>query len=167
MNHIFKIVEISHLASDGSVIWSARDLLNTFHSSGEEFVLRAAFLGGKKNNAYIPVTYFFGLDNRTKVTVADTMQTIQSEPSDNGYRRATVPSFAQFEMQDKGGWVALSPALYFTATTKAWTEVRNVFVTDQSDASGYLIASVPLDKVYTLDAGQSLSLKVGIQLKGS
>jgi hypothetical protein len=168
MMHVFRIIELDHRDYRGMLLGSARNLLNTFHSSGEEFVLRAAFLGGKKDNAYIPVTYYFGLDDRKELKVSDTMQTVQdskSEPSGGGYRRSTVPSLAQFKMVDNSSWAALSPVVYFAATKK-WAEVRNIFVTDQPDYSGYLIASVMLDKTYTLDKGQSISMRVGIQLKG-
>jgi hypothetical protein len=77
---LLTILEIKHVSKDGKILWEAKNLCNTFHSQGEDFILRAVFLGGQANT-YIPEDYYFGLDNRATISVSDTIDLVtQSEP---------------------------------------------------------------------------------------
>ncbi len=164
-NGLLKILEIEHLDSAGNVIWSDKNLYNVFHSEGEEFVLRAVFVGGVANTI-IPVNYYFGLDNRTTPAIADTMLSLTSEPSTNGYGRIAVSSTNTFTVALTGSnFRADGPIVTFSASGGSWGPVKNLFLTDQIDGSGFLIASVPLSQTLILDTGEVVNMRMGLSLK--
>ena len=167
--NLLTVLEIKHIDKDGKILWEARNLHNTFHAEGEEFVLNAAFLGGPANT-YIPEYYFFGLDSRTSIDVADTMETINlsgSEPVGNGYSRQQVSSTGTFSLATDTGnhAMALSPIITFTATGGGtWGPVTNLFFTNKTDNSGSLIASVALNTSVIVYSGQGIHMRMGLAL---
>ena len=168
MKHVITILDIKHLSKDGEILWEAKDLFNTLHVVGEEYILKAVFTGGV-TNTYIPASYYFGLDNRATIAPADTMTTVSlnGEPSTSGYARASISSTGQFavSISGSGNNVATSPVVSFTASGGSFGPVRNMFLTDQTDNSGYLIASVPLTSQLTVSAGETIAARMGLVLK--
>ena len=163
---LLKIIEIKHVSADGKILWEAYNLPNTFHQTGETFLLSAVFTGGQ-TNIIIPANYYFGLDTRSNISVSDTMNTLQSlEPSGSGYFRQAVSSSKQFTMSvnDGGHSMAMSPILTFTATGGGWGPVSNLFLTDKFDNTGYLIASVPLNTAVSVAAGEGIHMRMSLAL---
>jgi hypothetical protein len=163
------VKEIQHKSSDGRVLWEDRNLHNLLHTSGEEFILKSLFVGGKDNNNFIPNNYYFGLDARSTLAVGDTMTTIATdggEPSANGYIRQEVASLGQFAVGLSGGVnQASTPIITFTAAAGPWGPVSNLFLTTSSGNSGYLIASVPLSQALTVNSGETVSVRMGLSLR--
>lgn len=169
MKHLLTIIEIEHVAKNGKVLWQANNLQNTLHTSGEEFALKALFTNGKVSTI-IPTNYYFGLDNRTTINVDDTMTTIADtggEPSTNSYFRQAVASLNQFtiSLTIEGINIARSPIVSFVASGGSWGPVTNLFLTDQTDNSGYLIASVSLTSALTVEDGEGIHMRMGLSLK--
>jgi hypothetical protein len=157
---IITIEEIKLVSKENEVIWEKRNLKNMIHTTGEEF-----FLGVLFNGVSIPEKYFFGLDNRSSLTAAQTMGSLIAEPAINGYSRQQVTS-TTFVMTEVGGiTVARSPILIFSATGGSWGPVQNLFLTDEGDATGYLISSVALTDSVTVTSGQSIYVRMGISLR--
>lgn len=166
---ILKVLHIQHFSKDKEVLWEARNLYNLLHTSGEEFILRSVFYGGP-TSPYIPTYYYFGLDARSSLTAGNTMSTILSvgnEPSSNGYTRQSVSSTSQFNVavNDDDIFQALSPIISFQASGGSWGPVKNLFLTDKSDASGFLIASVALPSTTTLNDGEIITMRLGLALR--
>lgn len=167
MQHVITILEIKHLSKDGQILWEAKNLPNTLHTDGEEYMLKAVFTGGV-TNTFIPASYYFGLDNRVSILAADDMTTISTsnEPSTNGYNRASVSSTGQFSVSvSVSNNIATSPVVSFTATGGSFGPIRNMFMTDESTNSGFLIASVPLTTQLTVSSGETIAARMGLVLK--
>lgn len=161
---LIKIKKIQHLSKTGEVLWENSNLYNTLHLDGELFILNAMFAGGQ-DNIYIPDFYYFGLDNRTTITAADTMVSLQNEPLVNGYIRQDVSSLSQFSVAlNTGHYRADSPVIAFSAIGGGWGPVRNLFLTDKGDNTGSLISSVSLGSVVSLIAGEQILLKMALSL---
>lgn len=166
MLHLIHLEYIQHISKDGKILWEDKDLYNVLHTDGEEFILRAVFLGGKTSNTYIPNYYYFGLDNRTTPAISDTMSDLVSEPFTNGYVRGAIASTSEFTLSTSSGNKKISsPILTFQATGGSWGPVKSLFLTDKSDDSGYLISSVPLSSALTLNSGESINLRMNLVLK--
>ena len=165
-NGIVKILEITHTSAKGDILWKQRNLLNLFHTQGEEFILKSVFLGGKANNSYIPNSFYFGLDNRSTLALGDNLTLIaSSEPVSNGYSRQSVASTNQFVASISGGVnQVLSPIITFSALGGSWGPVRNLFMATTAGADGYLISSVSLDQPILLNNAENLSLRMGMSL---
>lgn len=163
---LLRIDAIEHVDANGKVIWREENLKNLLHKDGEEFVLLAVFTGGNTSNPFIPDDFYFGLDNRTDIAAADTMADILDEPSGGGYARQTVSSTTGFEhtVLNTVNRVT-SDIITFSAGGAGWGPVKNLFFTDKSDGSGYLISSVELRNTVTLIAGESINLKMGLSLR--
>ncbi len=156
---LLTILEISHVR-DGKVIWQDKNLRNTFHTTGEEFLLKAVFSG-----LALPDYYYLGLDDRTAITIADEMGDLVDEPSANGYLRQTVDVDGWTVSLNSGVNRGLSPIITFVASGGSWGPVRNLFLTTASDDSGYLVASVPLSAAATLESGDNISMRMGLSLQ--
>jgi hypothetical protein len=156
---LLTILEISHIR-DGKVIWQDKNLRNLFHTTGEEFMLKALFEG-----LALPAAYYLGLDNRSAIDVADTMTDLVDEPSVNGYLRQSVDYDGFTVSLNSGVNRALSPIVTFMASGGSWGPVRNLFLTNESDDSGYLIASVPLSASATLNPGDNITMRMGLSLQ--
>ena len=166
MKHLLTIEEIRHLDKEGEIIWSARELLNTFHNDGEEFMLKALFSG----ELDIPDDYYFGLDKRTTIRIGDNLVSLLDEPENefNGYARQPIAASGQFVVDTTSDhYYARGPILHFSASGGSWGPVRNLFLstTRQSDYGGYLLASVPLSQTITVADGESISVRMGLSLR--
>lgn len=163
---ILRIIEIQHLDIKGEILWEAKNILNLLHKDGEEFLLRAAFTGGRVSTI-IPDNYYLGLDNRSGVAFANTMDDLVGEPSTTkGYARQAVASSGDFAINfEQNHHVATSPIVAFQAITGNWGPVSNLFITDKADNTGYLIATAILPSGVVVEAGQSITMRIGMQLR--
>lgn len=165
-NGILKILEIQQWRDD-QVIWEARNINNLLHLEGEEFLLRAAFTGGQSSTV-IPVNYYLGLENRSTLSIEDTLNTLLTEPSTNGYTRQIVHSSGDFTAvvnQVTGHWQAVSPIVAFRASGGNWGPVQNLFLCTSVDNSGLLISSVRLPTAITVTAGDQVTMRMAITLR--
>lgn len=166
MKHLLTIQEITHWSRDKKILWHDTNLPNTFHGDGEEFILKALFVGDG-----IPENYYFGVDNRSSIDVDDTLLSLVDEPSagTHGYARQIITSEGQFVMgvSAQGNHMVNSPIVYFSAIGGSWGPVKNLFLTNtsQDDYDGYLIASVPLTHTVTVLDGESISMRMGLTLR--
>ena len=160
------IQEIGLLSSTGELLWKKENLHNMLHDDGEEFIINVLFGG-----VGVPSFYYFGLDNRTSLSSTDTMSSLVNEPSVNGYARQKIASgssinnASQFTIMTEPPFTAQSSILFFSANNNgSWGPVSNLFMTDKSDNSGYLISSVPLSTTITVAQGTSIYVRMGFQL---
>lgn len=160
---LIKVTEISKISA-GQVIWKEINLLNMLHFEGEEYVLRALFDG-----EVISESYYFGLDSRSTITEDQNMQSIvqAGEPCSNGYERQAVNSNGQFDIfqSDENIWIAKTPVIQFSAIGGEWGYVKNLFMTNKLDNSGYLIASVKLTSQVRILSGETIYVKMGLMLR--
>jgi hypothetical protein len=164
-NGLLKVIEVKHIR-DGEVIWEERNLHNLLHQDGEEFMLRAVFQGGPLENPTIPEYYYLGLDNRQSLSIEDTITDLVGEPAGSGYQRQAVSSETDFAINfETDHFVATSPIVAFQATVGSWGPVSNLFITDQNDESGYLIATAPMNSGIEVVAGDSVTRRIGLQLR--
>lgn len=158
---LMKVLSIRHLDVDGSILWESKNLYNVLHTEGEKFLLECLFSTGT-----LPSNYFFGLDNRTTVTTADTMASLVSEPSSFGYSRQIVASAGQFTVSLQGSsYRADSPLISFAADGGTWPAISKLFLTNLINDQGTLIATVSLDSTVTLHDGQQIVLQMGLSLR--
>ena len=159
---ILKILEISHIRN-GEVIWQDHDILNLLHTEGEQFLLTCCF---DNNGSVVPPNYYFGLDSRSTLATADTMSTISSaEPSGNGYSRQTISSSGGFTIQQVGSYYRAVGSIVTFSATGTFGPIRNLFLTNASDNSGYLISSAELSSPVTFATGDSVALRMSLQLR--
>ena len=159
---LMRIIEIQHIR-DNKIIWEAHDILNTLHFLGEEFMLKGLFTNAGDN---IPDNYYLGLDNRTDILAADTMASLSEEPTSNGYLRQAVNSTSGFVVEIKNGiHRAVSQIVSFSATGVGWGPVKNIFLANTSDTSGYLIASAPLSSPITTVGGDTINMRMSLSLR--
>lgn len=150
---------------NGEVIWKQRNVKNVLHIQGEEFILRAAFVGGNVSTV-IPATYFIGMDNREVVSDTDTMDDIFLEPSTDGYSRQPIASSGDFTVvEEDGHFIAVGPLIAFEATGGTWGPVQNVFLTDTGDNDGSLISTAKLGNVVSVTDGDVLTLRISLALR--
>lgn len=160
-----KLLEIKHLDVDGKVLWEDENIPNTFHYEGEEFLLKVAF--NTASLVEVPANYYVGLDNRTSIVVGNTLAGLTTEPNSGGYSRQSVNSINGFVVQDSGDGnkQAISTVLTFTATGSGYGPIKNVFLTNVSGSSGYLLSSAALSASRSLTAGQVLTVRVAVTLR--
>lgn len=160
---IMKLIDITHFDKMGNILYSEKNINNILHRTGEGYILTAAFLGDKAES------FYFGLDSRSSLNVLDTMTTIinsGNEPTINGYSRVSVNSTGAFSLNIASShYVATGPVISFSATGGSWGPVKNLFLTTKSDNSGILIASVQLSQTVTLNAGETLNVRLGLSLR--
>jgi hypothetical protein len=162
---IMKILEIQHLDSKNNVLWNAKNIYNLLHSEGEQFLLQAAFIGGR-NSEIIPDFYYLGLDNRLTVTVSDTMADLISEPLGGGYERAEIASSGDFSINfDNNHYIATSPIVAFRATTGFWGPVSNLFLTAEVGSEFKLISTAVLPSAIILNSGDAVTMRIGMQIR--
>lgn len=160
-----KLIEIQHLDAQGNLISKQNNLLNILHQDGEEFLLRAAFTGGRVSEV-IPDFYYLGLDNRQTIEFDDTMDDLIGEPLSGGYERQEISSSGDFSINlEQTHFLATSPIVAFRASSGDWGPVSNLFLTSANDSSGSLISSVALASAVSLSVGQSVTMRIGLTLK--
>jgi hypothetical protein len=164
-NGIMKILEISHLNKDGKILWQDTNILNLLHKEGEEFILRAVFTGGQVSTI-IPENYYLGLDNRSIVDAEDSLDDLISEPLTGGYERQEISSSGDFAViLENNNFIASSPIVAFRATSGTWGPISNLFITDKADNSGSLISTATLSSAITVEIGNSVTMRIGMQLR--
>lgn len=165
--HLITVDEISLLSKEGKVLWKKEDIKNILHLEGEEFMLKALFNGGNDPNEFIPDEYYFGLDNRPTLSAEDTMTSLINEPSTFAYARQTLSSIDGFTVVEVTSGVirAQSTILTFQATGGSWGPVTNLFMTDKSNSTGFLIASVATGSTFSVEDGQSINVRMTFGLQ--
>ena len=160
---LMKVLEIQHIRN-GKVIYEEKNILNTLHTEGEEFLLRLAFL-----SLTVPTAYYIGLDNRSTIAVGDTLSTVSAvEPSTNGYLRVPASPGSDFSLtlNDSGNNQVNTPIVTFRSNPGDWNRpVQNLFLCTSSDNSGYLIASAELSASLDMDAGDMINMRLGLALR--
>lgn len=162
---ILQVVEVNHIRNK-QVIWQSSNLKNVLHIQGEEYLLKILF----SNIIAKPQYYYFGLDNRATVAEADTLLSLDGEPTTHNYSRQIVNSISDWAFAVSGGYnEAKSPILTFGAYGGSWGPIRNLFMTMQTQetdpALGYLISTVYLGQKITVLDGDSISMRMAIKLK--
>lgn len=161
---LMKLIELRCFDANGVVLSEQFNLLNLLHADGEEYLLRAAFVGGR-DSTVIPDYYYLGLDNRQTITASQTIADLVGEPFGSGYERQQIASLGDFSTNfEQSHFIATSPIVAFRATTGSWGPVSTLWLTDASDDSGYLISTITLQSPISLDSGQSVSMRIGMQL---
>lgn len=161
---VMKLIEFCHYDANGNLKLTQSNLLNTLHQEGELFLLNAAFTGGQNSNI-IPAFYYLGLDARATVSAADTMISLIGEPTGNGYQRQQIPSNGVFAVNlEQGHYIATSPIVAFRAASGNWGPVTNLFLTDKFDNSGSLISTVVLTSPVSVNAGNAVTMRIGMQI---
>ncbi len=91
---------------------------------------------------------------------------LDEEPSDFAYERVPVVSSNQFSVtQVSGTYRATGPVLTFRAVGGSWGPVKNLFLTNDSEFDGKLIASVNLEEEVTVNDGESINVRMALALK--
>jgi len=163
---ILEILEVKHIRN-GQVIWQGSHLHNILHTQGEEFFLKVLF----SNVIAKPEYYYFGLDNRATLSLADTLSDLDGEPQIHNYSRQIVNSTTDWTFAVNNGYIqAKSAILTFGAYGDSWGPVRNLFLTMQPQENnpddGYLISTVYLGNpdIIVVD-GDSISMRMAVKLK--
>jgi hypothetical protein len=162
---IMKVLEIQHLDSNKNIIWQTKNIYNLLHEEGEQFLLQAAFVGGKESTI-IPDYYYLGLDNRQTVATTDTLDDVLGEPVSGGYARIELSSSGDFTVSyDQDHYVALSPIVSFSASSGAWGPVVNLFLTASVEGDYKLISTATLPSPIFLNIGQTITMRIGMQIR--
>lgn len=162
IKHLLKILDIQHIR-DGKIIWEKKNILNTFHLDGEQFILSTIF--NSVAGITVPNFFYLGMDNRSTISVSDNMQSLTTEPTGNGYSRQAVSSATGFTVEENSGhWRAKSQTVSFSASGSSWGPVSNVFLTDRSDDTGYLISTAPLGVTRTIAPTDAITFKFSVSL---
>jgi hypothetical protein len=164
---IMKIEEIIHSDANGKELYKEENVYNILHGQGEETILSAIFAGGPNNNAYIPINYYLGLDNRSTISEGQTLASLVGEPSGNGYSRQPVSSTTGFTIINNGGvYQARSNVVIFAAVTGSWGPVVNIFLTNSSSGTtGKLYSTAVLSAPIVLSAGENVSARFSMALR--
>lgn len=162
---IMKIKEISKISVDGDVLWKFENIKNILHLEGEEYLLQAAFVGGR-NSTIIPDFYYIGLDNRTSISAENAMDDLIEEPIGGGYERIEISSTGDFNLNfEFNHYVVTSPIVAFRADTGSWGPCRNVFLTAEVNGDFKLISSVVLPSPIIMNFGESITMRIGMQIR--
>lgn len=162
---IMKILEVTHRDPKGQILYYESNIRNILHNEGEEFLLRAAFTGGRVSTV-IPENYYLGLDNRAAVAVIDTIDDLIGEPQSGGYERQMVSSSGDFAIDFVDDhYVATSPIVAFRSTSAEWGPVSNLFLTDKGNNTGSLISTAVLSSPLVLSLGDDVTMRIGMQLR--
>lgn len=159
--HLMKVLEICHFDKKGKLLYNNKNIKNTLHGEGEEFILKILFDGST-----VPSQYYLGLDSRSVLSRADSVSELSTlEPTTSGYIRQIVESNSfNFTNNELGNYQANSPVVLFRATNGSWGPVRNIFLTNEAGYNGKLISSVPLGSNLVVQDGEIVSLRIGIAL---
>jgi hypothetical protein len=161
--------EFKHIRNE-NVIFEKYNIKNLLHIQGEDQLLRALFIGGNINNAYIPNFYYLGLDNRSVISITDTYSTISGEPLTNtGYSRQSISSVSGFTVETSGTICkAKTNLMGFTATAASWGPVKNLFLTSVPNSSvtpGVLYSTIQIGSDIVVGIGDTISMKFSMALR--
>lgn len=154
------ILDFFRIHRDGKIIYEEKNKPNILHVQGEQIILGNLFAG-----TAIPSTYYLGLDARSSLAPADTLSNLINEPSSGGYNRQGIAS-TSFTIETSGITVkAKTNIITFSCTSGSWPQAKNIFLCDVgSGSSGNLYSSVVLSSPFTLNAGESITLKFSMAL---
>ena len=159
---MLKVLEIQHVRG-GKVTWEDRTDNNLLHDGGEEYFLQCLF---ENDGSLLPTSYYVGLDARSELANADTMDDLVDEPASNGYIRQTLGIDGGWSVTLVSGvYRAIGQILTFSATGGDWGPVTKMFLTNESDDSGVLISSVPLSSTLTVEDGDSVNMRMSMSLR--
>lgn len=161
-NGLMKVLEINHISNTGNIVFCQKNIKNILHNSGEEFILRTLFDNLEKTQ-----DYYIGLDNRSSLTQADSLNTAYIlEPNQNSYERQ-VSSIDEFSITTtlEGNIQANSPIISFKAIGGSWGPVKNIFMATSLGSNGYLISSASLSQSLTVNDGEIITMKMSFTLK--
>lgn len=135
-----------------------------WHTEGREYMLKVAF----SEEESVPAAFYVGLATDA-APGEDTSVADLTELSDSGYARQTVDSndtdcvVTTTGTNDKK--VTMATVTFSNSSGGAWTAANIAFLTDKSDDSGLLIASVPIpDAPLAIGDGSSVSVPFQLQL---
>jgi len=158
---LMKIIDIQHVRGS-KVIWEQKNIYNYLHTLGEEFLLKCCFA---TDATHPPAQYYFGLDNRSSINIADTMTSVTNEAIGSGYSRRSVSSSSGFTIEQIGGvYRAASQIITFTSSGN-WTSVNTLFLTNLNSNSGTLISSASLSSAVSLQSGDSVNMRMSLSLQ--
>jgi hypothetical protein len=162
-----RVLSLEQRNSSGDLIWANSNIGNLLHGDGEKFLLNVLFTGSNIYNTFIPNYYYLGLDNRSSLSIDDTMAAIVGEPTVHAYARQPISSSGGFSVVQNGdsNYQATSPVVTFRATGGTWGPVANIFLTDKSDLSGSLIASANLGAPFQVSDGDTVTVRLGMSLR--
>lgn len=164
MKHLIKVDEVQHIRNN-KILWEQKNIDNIFHTEGHYFLLNVAFRTA--SGIEVPSSYYIGLDNRTNLQASDTLSSLSAEPTQNAYVRQAVSSLNGFSVSlSNSDYRAITNVMTFSASGGSWGPVRNVFLTNTSGSSGYLISSVAFNSTRTVLDGESLTLRISVALAG-
>jgi hypothetical protein len=159
---IMKVVELIHTSSGGEVLMVKRNVLNTMHILGEDFVLRVLFAGRD-----IPEQYYLGLDARDSISASDSISDLEGlEPSAGGYERQAIRSDNFDVSASPSGSRANSPTVLFTSTTSSWGPIRNIFMSVGYGSGSVLISSATIGQNLVVSPGETISMRMAMSLSG-
>lgn len=151
-------VESLEYVRGGKTLWTKGPFFNLLHLKGEEFILGVVF-----GNTTRPSKYYLGLDARPTVALDDTLADIVGEPGGNGYSRQQVNSFTIDPVQN--AYKALSSVVAFSAAGASWGPVENLFLATTSDNNGVLLSTITMDTAFSVAAGDSVLMRMGLLLR--
>jgi len=157
------ILEYFRIHRDGKIIYEETNKPNLLHVGGEQKILGILFT---KNLVSVPDTYYLGVDARTSLSANDTLASLINEPNSGGYNRQAVSSTGGFTIETSGTIVkAKTGVITFSCTSGSWPQAKNLFLCDVgSGTSGTLYSSVVLSSPFTLNSGESITLKFSMAL---
>ena len=163
---IMKVLSFELKNKKGKILYREENVYNMLHKEGEQFILSTCFAG-----TALPTSYYFGMDNRFITTVGDSMSSFndnQYEPSGFGYLRQQIPSSGanSFTLVFEGSnYRAVSPPIQFSAINGSWGPIKNIFLTNKSDITGFLISSASLQNSIIVENGQSITMRMAMALR--
>ena len=150
------IVDEIIVRNKNKIVYKQENIHNIFHAFGQYYFLEILF-----KNLKNPTAYYLGLDNRSSLTLNNTLESLEGEPVGKGYARQSV-SLGNFSISvgQNGNYKASGPTVTFNATTDSWGPVQNIFLTNvSSGTNGYLISSAKLLEPITVSPTDSITLK--------
>jgi hypothetical protein len=163
------------LDKNNKVRYQRKDIKNTFHQQGEEYILNALFKGSEN---LVSNGYYIGLDARPTLNRTDTLSNIIGEPlvQGNNYQRQNV-SFLNWQITNPNNstttasptgtlvpYYAKSGPVIFSALNSGWNSVTNIFLTTTIGAGGKLISSATLGTTVSVAIGESVVMEMSISL---
>jgi len=141
---------------NNKIIYKENNIKNIFHANGQFYFLKILF-----QHLNAPINYYLGLDNRSVLTLEDTLSSLEGEPIGKGYIRQNISAINfQINQNQNGNYRVVGPTVTFNATTDSWGPVKNIFLTNASSGSeGYLVSSARLAEPITLNPPDSATLK--------